>query len=451
MAHRHLSSTFLQQLSDGTKPLSELLLRVYEHLLEVCPDCAAAVDAFVEEQEAQALADRLDPLPMDTLSSIGRRIDRERSELEALRPVARQAVEELLAADSEEAHRLVRGGDERLLNPVAVNALLEACRERITADPRGAHEIAHLAEQLALRLPVEGPRLDIANDLLLRSMAQRANCLRASGDLSSADRLMGQVLVDRSTSCDPLVQGEILRVAAALRKDQRRFEEAQAHLGEALGVYRDVADPHQQGKVLLARADLHSLIGEPRRAMKDLREAIAQLEPDREPYLELCLHHNLAWTYCDLDLFGEAREQMEAAEGLYERVGGPLVPLRHAWLKGRIARGLEDSDRAEEAFGRARDGFLEASLPYDAALVCLDLALLYAEQGRTAELQELAESMVATFRVHDIHREALASLALLQQAAATEVVTLGMIRDLSSYLEESRRDPSLRFGDATSH
>jgi hypothetical protein len=45
----------------------------------------------------------------------------------------------------------------------------------------------------------------------------------------------------------------------------------------------------------------------------------------------------------------------------------------------------------------ARDGFLTEDIPYETALVSLDLAQLYAEQGRTAELKRLSAELVPIF------------------------------------------------------
>ena len=57
---------------------------------------------------------------------------------------------------------------------------------------------------------------------------------------------------------------------------------------------------------------------------------------------------------------------------------------------------------------------------YDTALVSLDLASLYAEQGRMAELKRIAEEMVPFFSSRQIHREALAALDYWRQAVEAE-------------------------------
>jgi len=47
---------------------------------------------------------------------------------------------------------------------------------------------------------------------------------------------------------------------------------------------------------------------------------------------------------------------------------------------------------------------LAEGIPYDTALVSLEIATLYAEQGRTAELKRLAAGMLPIFSSLHIHR-----------------------------------------------
>ena len=92
-----------------------------------------------------------------------------------------------------------------------------------------------------------------------------------------------------------------------------------------------------------------------------------------------------------------------------------------------------------------REGFLQEGSGYDAAIVSMDLALLYLRQGRPAELKALAKEMLPIFRSQDIHRETVAALVLFQEAAREEQVTAAFVRELIAYLDAARHDPALRF------
>jgi hypothetical protein len=107
----------------------------------------------------------------------------------------------------------------------------------------------------------------------------------------------------------------------------------------------------------------------------------------------------------------------------------------------------ERFEQAEEALREARDGFVERGIGFDGALASLDLATVYAKQGRTGELKHLAEEMVPVFESRDVHQEALAALLLFRQAAEAEEVTLGLLKRISDYLQRARRNPELRSKD----
>jgi hypothetical protein len=114
-------------------------------------------------------------------------------------------------------------------------------------------------------------------------------------------------------------------------------------------------------------------------------------------------------------------------------------------VKGKISRGLGQIDHAESLFLAARDGFLGEGIPYDTALVSLELASLYSRQGRTADLKRLAAEIMPIFSSLNIHREALAALAFLRQAVETERVSEALVASVAAFLRQARHDPALRF------
>jgi hypothetical protein len=115
------------------------------------------------------------------------------------------------------------------------------------------------------------------------------------------------------------------------------------------------------------------------------------------------------------------------------------------WLKGRIARGLGQHLEAEALLVAARARFLAEEIPYDAASVSLDLAVLYAEQRRTAELKKLAAEMLPIFTAWQIHREALAALMFLKQAVDAEQLTVQTAVGVAQFLRRAEVDPNLKF------
>lgn len=113
----------------------------------------------------------------------------------------------------------------------------------------------------------------------------------------------------------------------------------------------------------------------------------------------------------------------------------------------RIAGELPEADRLFLDLRRrlAKAVSNDAELHADAALVSIDLALVYVDQNRTAELRGVSRLIEPILRTRGLHREAMAALILFQQAAAAALVNRESLLNLRLFVEESRRNPRLRF------
>jgi tetratricopeptide (TPR) repeat protein len=119
------------------------------------------------------------------------------------------------------------------------------------------------------------------------------------------------------------------------------------------------------------------------------------------------------------------------------KAGLQLLKLR--WLEGRVAAGLGQTEQAVAALEEVRQAFTKEKIAYSAALVSLNLALLYLQQGRTAEVRALAEEMIWIFQEKKIRREALAALTLFCQAARQEAATVDLARTAITGVEQAER------------
>jgi len=125
--------------------------------------------------------------------------------------------------------------------------------------------------------------------------------------------------------------------------------------------------------------------------------------------------------------------------------GNALDLLRLRWLEGRIFAGLSDFPRAELAFQETRAGFAKHEQVYPAAMAGLDLAALWAQQGRLDEIQALAQEMIATFRALRIAREAIVTLLILQRACVNgSGQLLEIIEMVVTFLKDLERQPAKR-------
>jgi len=127
------------------------------------------------------------------------------------------------------------------------------------------------------------------------------------------------------------------------------------------------------------------------------------------------------------------------------RFSEPWTQRRLLWLRGDTAAGQGDLAAAEQAYVETRDGFIGQGIGYDAAIVSLDLAVLYLRQGRGGDVRRLAEEMIPLFQAQDVHREALAALALFQEAARQDRLTVEKTLAVAAYLREARHEPALHF------
>ena len=159
----------------------------------------------------------------------------------------------------------------------------------------------------------------------------------------------------------------------------------------------------------------------------------------------LMARHNLAWFLTDSGRAMEAQRQLGRFRHLYRDFPDPWTELRLAWLDGRIAGGLGHLEKAEEILGEVRRRFLADGHGYDASLATLDLARLYLQAGRTAEVRELAQETLSVFLSKDIHRQARVALEMFQQAVALDNATPSLVQEISSYLVRARKNPDLRF------
>ncbi len=276
-----------------------------------------------------------------------------------------------------------------------------------------------------------------------------ANACRAGGELRRAEEYFAHVryLILHQGVTDPAVLARIDDLEGSLRKDQRRFDEAENLLVRAAMLYGVVRAEPDISRVLINLGALHNLRGRPDQAIETTRLALSRLPSDAEPRLYLSGRYNLAFYLAGAGRWEEAADLLEIDEDLYRRFPEPWVQLRHTWVRARIAAGAGDLPEAERLYSEVRQGFLRQGIGYDAAIVSLELALLYLREGRTAELKTLAGEMLPIFRAQDVHREAVAALVLFQEAVRSEDLTLTFLKDLAAYLDFARNDPFLKFRD----
>ncbi len=342
--------------------------------------------------------------------------------------------------------------------PRALAALVERAREYQTrafsellcreseraaaADPRKAIVLAEAAVKAAERVPGPEPRRHRAEGY---AWAHLGNARRVANDHAAGDAAFAEYrglwkagAMDDDGFFDPALPVDL---EASLRRDERRFDEALGLHERALAL----ASPEGIAYVLLNKSATLEEAGRYERAVQALREAARHIDEKQKPRQLFALRFNLARNMCHLDRHAEAEALLPEVRRMALESGYDLDVLRVVWLAGHVSAGLGRREEAMAAFEQVRWDFSAKGLAYDMALASLDLAQLYLDEGRTAEVKAIAGQMVTVFASRQIHREALAAVALFRQAAETEAATADLAHRLSRYLERAQREPDLPF------
>jgi transcriptional regulator with XRE-family HTH domain len=319
------------------------------------------------------------------------------------------------------------------------------CEESIRAagnSARQALRLARLAVLAAQRvLGTAGWRQRVAG----YAWAHLANALRVAGRLLDAARALrrAEELWQAGAADDPglLNEARVLGLEASVRRDRGEPAAALELLERALALDRW----GETSALLLNKAKALEHLGDFAASVGVLRQASAQIDGEREPRKLWIVHLNLAMDLCHLGQYADAGLAVPEVRVLAHRLGNELDALRVVWLEARVAAGLGSVAEAVARFDRVRADFSRQRIAYDAAIVTLEVAELYAALGRTSDVKLLARRSAPTFRQQGVHREARRALDLFRAAADEERASLALIRSILAFLQRARCDRQLRY------
>jgi transcriptional regulator with XRE-family HTH domain len=312
---------------------------------------------------------------------------------------------------------------------------LGAESERAAADSSAAaHDLATLALLVADRAPAAA---------LWRTRGKATawafvgNALRVGCNLKEADaafataRQLWQAGTDANPDLFP--EWRLLDLEASLRRDQRRFPAALELLDRA----QAAAPSGQAGHILLNQAFTLEQSGDAERALATLSKAAPHVARSGEPRDICVLAFNTVVNLCHLGRFEEAKTRLTDVNKLTSRLNNRLDQARVLWLSARLAEGLGNREEARSVYQQLQNEFKESA--NDTAMVSMELAILDLEDGRTAEVRELAPKVAWVFLSQEIERETLAALRLWWQAAAQDRADLDQARRLLARLAAGGR------------
>ncbi|HEX3525898.1 MAG TPA: helix-turn-helix transcriptional regulator [Thermoanaerobaculia bacterium] len=336
---------------------------------------------------------------------------------------------------------LIEMGPPQARTCALVARVCEASVKAAAHLPAEALELADFACFLAERVEEGQGRRSRA---LGYAHAVRANARRVANEFGAADapfrRAWKLWQAGVAADPDPLAEWRLLDLEASLRRVQRRPSEALDLLDRARSACGD--DPVAIARILMNKSSVLEKEEDFAGALAVLEEAAPAIEVSGDPHLLFCLRFDRAANLRHLERSAEAAQWLEGVRDLAR--GNALCLIRVDWLEARLALDQGREDEALAALEQVQRDFTAHELPYEAALSSLDLAVLWLERGRTAEVRELALGMAWIFQAKGIAREALASLTLFCEAARQDAASVELARQVGLEIERiQRQGPAL--------
>jgi tetratricopeptide (TPR) repeat protein len=336
----------------------------------------------------------------------------------------------------EPARRALLDGGVRFHSLQLCQLLEERSREAWFSDPARAVELAGLAVMVAERLDDAHYGVLLAEDARASSWANLGNAYRIAANLPQAEEALQTAEGhQRRSGEDAYTEALILSFKASLRSTQGRYDEAAHLLDGAIAIYRQAKDRHEEGRALILKGTALGYAGRHREAVRLIRKGLSRIDLFRESRLLVAARHNLILFMTDGGLHQEAADSLSETRRLYLDLGERMNLVRLRWLEGKIARELGRLEEAEAALTEARSSFLAEDIGIDAALVSLDLAIVYMQRGETAALQQVAAEMGPIFAAVDVLPEAAAAVVLFQRAAEEEQVTRALLEKVAAEIQ----------------
>ena len=308
---------------------------------------------------------------------------------------------------------------------------LRRCDDLVYGDPHAGLAFSRPAPEYAARIAAAHPEANGA-DLLLLGHSYFGSALRRTDDYPGATEEY-RAARRHKDGASPKALAEHLRRYAylhAYQKDPLCF----AIIEEALTIHRqgNLVDRHAFGECLICRAFAYVTFGHHGRSFDDYTAALnhVSLKIDNKPY-HCVLHCLCNWAVdfgTDEELEIAYANLKPALSKLNNCWGLPYPKLKLRWLIALIEVRLGHWARGEEVLLEVRKGLVKMELAYEVGMVSIDLASLYRDQGRHAEVQALAGETAALFRRIGVERRAQEALDLWRQAEKVDAELLKDVR-----------------------
>lgn len=344
--------------------------------------------------------------------------------------------EELLRYPPGQRRLLVRNAS-RFQSLGLAEWLLDDARRLWHGEPNESEERSRLALLTVAVTTIDSSTTRHRATLAARAWAYLANALRIQSRLREAEEALANaesryeegLIFDRQDSA------ELQALKARMLETRGRYAESLAATENAMAIYRDLGNKTELAFLKVSHAYTLGRAGRQEEAIAELRSLLTRItRADVGEAIYLSALQGLAASLVEIDRAAEARELLPEIRGLLPAGRDRLNHVRVDWLEALMLDDEGEHQAAEAKLLEVRRVFLAEGIADDAALVSLDLAVLYLRQGRTAEVRRLAQEMIPLFESRAIHREALAALRLFHEAAARDAATVALAREAAAKL-----------------
>ena len=423
--------------------------RVVRHLLAGCRRCNRKLSPFADllirdEVRTDGAGDPLKDFYDQALDRAAAKAQRYRSRHHRESARLEHALEAARAHTAEDPPvcKEVLGLD----GPTRVEALLRLSFEERYRDPGKMLLLAFSAKTAAESLDPAEHGVTIVADLRARAVAELGNALRVKDEWKLAEEALisAHKLAAEGTG-DLLLSARMADIMASLYTDRRLLGEALDMLEIAHRIYRQAGDRHLAGRVLISWGMTTFYDGRPREAVRLLRQGLSQIDVERDPGLASAARLGVVYALAESGEYQEAARLLLGSGLRQAFAADPLNLLKLRGVEGKVLAGLGKLRRAEQALEEALDGFLAREREYDAALVGLELAAVWLQQGKTAEVAEMVEETIDLLHCLGFYNEGLKAALILREACRRQEATVGLVRQVRDFLTRLHWQPHLRF------
>lgn len=345
-----------------------------------------------------------------------------------------------MAVSEHHAKRLlreVRGRTSLLLERpkywdlTVLRLFLDHCDAVLFDDPKAGFKLAEVAPRLARLIPERSPAAwqlcatasekQHHRELLVRSYAILGGGHRAAGRFQQAENAYDEACrICDSHPVSSTARANLYKRFGRLRSAQKRSSEALDLIEFAIEVYRE-QDQTYFADALLMKGYVLVEAGRSAEAIPFFSKALSLIKPKLSASLRVknTFHsavHNLATAIadgcCSANDITIALSYVAQAKKFFARKASCINKHKLAWVEGRLVAKLGSTRLAERRFRGALKQFLKLGAPVEAALVGLDLALIYHQHQEWQELEALSTEIYTRFRDLGGGMEGLAALRL---------------------------------------